>query len=129
MQPPSSTSPRLNRSTPGRPSPGPKTFSPPDRSLPSREVSAATITDAYVAFILYCNPHFPLDVETTTLQANFNSLPKSDNREFESYPLFQLIQKLDAKEIKTWSQLALELGVDAPDLLKGKLGRAVRQCP
>ena len=93
---------------------------PLDRSLPPYEVNAATVTDAFAAFILYCNPHFPLDVDTTTLRASFNNPPKSESKAFDTYRLFELVQKLEAKEIKTWSHLALDLGVDAPDLSKGK---------
>lgn len=80
-----------------------------------------------MAFILYCNPHFPLDVDTNTLRNNFNSPPKSDGKNFETYRLFQLIQKFDAKEIKTWGELALELGVVAPDVSKGQSVQKVQQ--
>lgn len=125
MQPPNSVSPRMNRSTPNRVSPAPSR--PHDRSLPPYGVTAETITDAYVAFILYCNPHFPLDVDTTTLRTNFNNPPKSDNKDFQTYRLFLLIQKLDAKEIKTWGQLALDLGVEAPDVSKGQSVQKVQQ--
>ncbi|KAK4550702.1 hypothetical protein LTR36_000281 [Oleoguttula mirabilis] len=125
MQPPSSASPRMNRSTPVRASPGP--FKPTDRALPGYGVAAGTISDAYVVFILYCNPHFPLDVDTATLRTNFNSPPKSDSKNFETYRLFELIQKFDAKEIKTWGELALELGVEAPDVSKGQSVQKVQQ--
>ncbi|KAK5122737.1 hypothetical protein LTR85_003652 [Meristemomyces frigidus] len=125
MQPPSGISPRINRSTPARASPGP--FRPPDRSLPPYAVTARSITDAYVDFILYCNPHFPLDVDTTTLRTNFNNPPKSDGKGFETYHLYELIQKFDAKEIKTWGELALDLGVEAPDVSKGQSVQKVQQ--
>jgi hypothetical protein len=95
--------------------------------LPAREVTAETITDAYVAFILYCNPQFPLDVDAETLRTNFNNPPKSDNKDFETYRLYELIQKFIAKEIKTWSQLALDLGVEAPDVSKGQSVQKVQQ--
>lgn len=102
-------------------------FVPTDRALPSTDVDANTITDAYVAFILYCNPNFDLDVDTTTLRTNFQSPPKSDNKDFEVYRLFELIRKFDAKEIKTWGQLALDLGVEAPDVSKGQSVQKVQQ--
>ena len=102
-------------------------FKPTDRALPSRDVTADTITDAYVAFILYSNPNFGLDVDASTLRANFQSPPKSDNKDFEVYRLFELIKKFDAKEIKTWSQLALDLGVEAPDVSKGQSVQKVQQ--
>ncbi|EME85887.1 uncharacterized protein MYCFIDRAFT_161512, partial [Pseudocercospora fijiensis CIRAD86] len=115
----------MNSASPGRTySAG---FKPSDRQLPSRDVSASTITQAFVDYILYCNPNFPLDVDTTTLRANFESPPKSDSKDFEVLKLFELIKKFDAKEIKTWGQLALDLGVEAPDLSKGQSVQKVQQ--
>ncbi len=46
------------------------------RTLPDRNVSAATIEDAYVNFIFYCNPGLPLDVSTATLRENFQIPPR-----------------------------------------------------
>ena len=100
---------------------------PIDRSLPSLDVTADSIANAYVRFILYCNPHFPLDVDTAMLQTKFTSPPQSDNKDFETFRLFELIQKLDAKEIKTWGQLALDLGVEPPDTSKGQSVQKVQQ--
>ncbi|SMR45964.1 unnamed protein product [Zymoseptoria tritici ST99CH_1E4] len=121
MQPPSGTSPRMSSATPAA------GYTPLDRSLPSRDVTADTITDAFVDFILYCNPHFPLDVDTSTLRTNFESPPKSDGKDFETFRLFELIKKFDAKELKTWGQLALDLGVEAPDVSKGQSVQKVQQ--
>lgn len=118
-----SLSPGLGNATPSRTVP----YTPTDRSLPSKDVSPETITDAYVDFILYCNPNFPLDVDTSTLKSTFQSPPKSDQKDFEIYRLFELIQKFDAKEIKTWGQLALDLGVEAPDTSKGQSTQKVQQ--
>ncbi|KAK5690686.1 hypothetical protein LTR17_025880 [Elasticomyces elasticus] len=125
MLPPSGLSPRMHRSMTMNVMPN--SSGPPDRSLPLKDVTAESITDAYVSFIMYCNRQFPLDVDTDTLRANFNSPPKSDSREFETYQLFELIQKLEAKEIKTWGQLALDLGVEAPDVSKGQSVQKVQQ--
>ena len=102
-------------------------FKPTDRSLPSRDVKGDTITDAFVQFVLYCNPSFGLDTDTTTLASTFSSPPKSDSKDFETFRLFELIKKFDAKEIKTWTQLALELGVEAPDTSKGQSAQKVQQ--
>ncbi|KAF2478807.1 ARS binding protein 2-domain-containing protein [Neohortaea acidophila] len=102
-------------------------FTPMDRSLPSRKVTSETLTDAYVAFILYCNPSFALDVDTETLRNNFESPPRSDNKDFETFRLYELIRQFDAKEIKTWAQLALDLGVEAPDTAKGQSVQKVQQ--
>lgn len=126
MQPPNSTSPRMGSSTPG-PSGYATSFRPTDRVLPDQDVSADTITNAFVDFILYCNPHFPLDVETSMLRSAFESPPKSDNKDFEIFRLYELIQKFDSKEIKTWGQLALDLGVEAPDVSKGQSVQKVQQ--
>jgi hypothetical protein len=79
----------------------PANFEPTDRSLPSKDVTADTITDAYVAFILYCNPNFPLDVDTSTLRTNFQSPPKSDNKDFEvrySSTMDSSVQPCETKE-------------------------------
>ncbi|KAK5172571.1 uncharacterized protein LTR77_002691 [Saxophila tyrrhenica] len=118
-----SLSPQVRNSTPSRNA----SFTPTDRTLPSRHVTADSIVEAYVAFILYCNPNFSLDVDTTTLRTNFQSPPKSDNKDFEIYRLFELLRKFDAKEIKTWGQLALDLGVEAPDVSKGQSVQKVQQ--
>ncbi|KAF2861204.1 hypothetical protein K470DRAFT_257112 [Piedraia hortae CBS 480.64] len=97
------------------------------RSLPRKDVSAETITDAYVQFMLFCNPQFPLDVDTELLRTTFNSPPRSNDKHFDTYRLFELIRKFEAKEIKTWGQLALDLGVEAPDLSKGQSAQKVQQ--
>lgn len=125
MQPPSGSSPQMQNTSPRR-TPA-TTYVPTDRSLPSRNVAAATLTQAFVEFILYCNPKFPLDVDTATLRTGFESPPKSDGKDFNTWDLFVLIQKLDSKEIKTWNQLALDLGVEAPDISKGQSVQKVQQ--
>lgn len=125
MQPPASTSsPRMNST-----SPGPAfSFKPTDRALPSRDVTPETIADTYVNFILYANPNFSLDVDTSTLKQTFETgLPKSDNKDFEPFRLYELLKKFDAKEIKTWNQLALDLGVEPPDQSKGQSAQKVQQ--
>ncbi len=96
-------------------------------SLPSVDVTPETITDTYVSFILCCNPQFDLDVDTTQLKTNFTTPPRSDSKEFQTWRLFELIKQLDAKEIKTWSQLAQELGVNPPDISKGQSVQKVQQ--
>ncbi|KAK4505359.1 hypothetical protein PRZ48_003322 [Zasmidium cellare] len=110
-------------------SPGPAfAFKPNDRTLPAGDVTPETIADAYVNFILYANPNFPLDVDTSTLKQTFETgLPKSDNKDFEPYRLFELLKKFEAKEIKTWNQLALDLGVEPPDPSKGQSVQKVQQ--
>ncbi|KAF8468351.1 ARS binding protein 2-domain-containing protein [Kalaharituber pfeilii] len=97
-------------------SPSKPCFTPTDRSLPSRDVTNETLDDAYVAFILYCNPSVPLNCDTTELRKAFRLPPKSDGKTFNVHDLLQLIMRLEQKEIKTWTKLAIELGVErTPD--------------
>jgi hypothetical protein len=102
-------------------------YRPTDRSLPPKDVNAKNIADAYVAFILYCNSHFDLNIDTSTLRTQFNTPPRSDNKEFKTFALWELIVKFDAKEIKTWGQLAQDLGVEPPDVSKGQSVQKVQQ--
>ena len=97
------------------------------RCLPSREVSDENIDDAYVTFILYCNPNVPSSVDTSELRKTFRSPPRSDGKSFSVFNLFQLIQKLDNKELKTWIQLAIELGVEPPSQEKKQSTQKVQQ--
>lgn len=87
-------------------------FTPTDRSLPDRSVTDETLDDAYVAFILYCNPSVQLNCDTTELQKAFRQPPKSDGKTFNVHHLLQLIEKFEDREIKTWTRLATELGVE-----------------
>jgi hypothetical protein len=104
---------------------GPPT--PSARGLPSREVTDDTFDDAYVTFILHCNPSIPPDTDTLELKKTFRAPPKSDGKSFSTYTLFELIGKLERKEIKTWAQLAIELGVEQPVLEKGQSAQKVQQ--
>ena len=104
---------------------GPAT--PNTRDLPSREVTDDSIDDAYVAFILYCNPSIPPETDTTELRQTFRAPPKSDGKSFSTYTLFELIVKLERKELKTWAQLAIEMGVEQPNLEKGQSAQKVQQ--
>ena len=92
-------------------------YTPGDRELPDKRVTDETIDDAYVTFIMYCNPSVPLDCDTAELRKVFRQPPKSDGKTFNVYLLLQLIEKLERKEvIKTWTKLATELGVEkTPD--------------
>lgn len=97
------------------------------RSLPSRNINDETINDAYVAFILYCNPGVPLSVDTSELRRAFRSPPRSDGKSFSIFTLWELIVKLDKKELKTWIQLATELGVEPPSAEKKQSTQKVQQ--
>ncbi len=100
---------------------------PAPATLPSRDVTDNSIADAYAAFILYCNPAVPSDTDSIDLKTLFRTSPKSDGKSFSIFILYQLICKLEAKEIKTWAELALELGVELPVLEKGQSPQKVQQ--
>jgi hypothetical protein len=122
----------LEQMIPSRPNP-PSTPSADEaprqerRSLPTRAVTDDNFDDAYVDFIMYCNPTVALDTDTTELRKIFRAPPKSDGKSFSTFTLFQLIGKLEQKEIKTWAQLALDLGVEAPSSEKGQSAQKVQQ--
>ncbi|KAI9836211.1 MAG: hypothetical protein M1819_001548 [Sarea resinae] len=98
-----------------------------ERALPPRDVTDDTIDDAYVAFILYCNPSVPLSSDSTALRNSFRSPPRSDGKSFSTYTLLELIKRLESKDIKTWTQLAIELGVEPPDKEKNQSTQKVQQ--
>ncbi|PGH18822.1 hypothetical protein AJ79_00235 [Helicocarpus griseus UAMH5409] len=97
------------------------------RYLPSPDVTDATIDDAYVAFIFYCNPSVPSGTDTSELRRIFRTPPRSEGKSFSIFTLWQLIQKLDRKELKTWIQLAIELGVEPPSMEKKQSTQKVQQ--
>ncbi|KAJ5584690.1 uncharacterized protein N7459_004490 [Penicillium hispanicum] len=97
------------------------------RALPSRDITDESIDDAYVVFILYCNPNVPSSVDTSELRKTFRCPPRSDGKNFSVFTLFELIRKLDNKELKTWIQLAIELGVEPPSMEKKQSTQKVQQ--
>ncbi|KAJ5167698.1 uncharacterized protein N7482_003292 [Penicillium canariense] len=97
------------------------------RNLPSRDVTDDTIDEAYVLFIFYCNPNVPSSVDTSELRKTFRCPPRSDGKSFSVFTLFELIRKLDNKELKTWIQLAIELGVEPPSMEKKQSTQKVQQ--
>ncbi|MCJ1469972.1 hypothetical protein MMC07_008617 [Pseudocyphellaria aurata] len=98
-----------------------------DRVLPSIEVNDESLDNAYVDFIMYCNPSIATDVDTSELRKGFRSPPKSDGKNFSPFVLFGLISRLEAKDIKTWTQLVTELGVEHPDPSKNQSTQKVQQ--
>ena len=98
-----------------------------ERTLPSRQVDESTIDDAYARYILYCNPTIPLDVDTTELRKGFRAPPKSDAKTFSPFTLYNLVSQLEKKEIKTWTELVLKLGVEPPDTSKNQSTQKVQQ--
>ena len=97
------------------------------RTLPSPDIDQKSIDNAYVQFIFYCNPSIPPGTDTTELRKGFRSMPKSDGNSFDTFALFELIKKLEAKEIETWSQLVIDLGVEPPDPAKNQSAQKVQQ--
>lgn len=99
----------------------------PDRALPSIEITDESIDQAYVDFILYCNPAVPVDTDPTELKKGFRAPPMSDGKKFNPFTLYGLIAKLESKEIKTWATLVVELGVELPDPSKNQSAQKVQQ--
>ena len=97
------------------------------RALPLIDIKDETIDDAYVQFILFCNPSIPLSTDSTELRRGFRSPPKSDGKTFNSFALFELIKRLESKELSTWTQLVIELGVEPPDASKNQSTQKVQQ--
>ncbi|KAL1889202.1 hypothetical protein Sste5346_009060 [Sporothrix stenoceras] len=95
--------------------------------LPDRIVTATTIEDAYVSFILACNPAVSPSTDTTALREAFRTPPRSDGKSFSIFTLYQLICQLEEREIKTWAELALKLGVEPPDQDKGQSSQKIQQ--
>ncbi len=93
------------------------------------KVNNHTIDDAYVQFILFCNPSIALDTDTAELRRGFRAPPKSDGKAFSPYDLFTLIAKLEDKKdgIDNWTKLVLELGVEPPDMGNGQSSQKVQQ--
>jgi hypothetical protein len=124
---PSNASPRFSAISPASHSKQPSSYTPTDRAPPDRDVTDDTLDEAYATFILYCNPSFAMTVDTLELTRMFRTPPKSDGKAFSTWALFELIRKFDAGEIKTWNQLALDLGVERPDTDKGQSTQKVQQ--
>lgn len=97
------------------------------RALPDRNVTEATIEQAYVDFIFYCNPGVSADADDEPLREAFRSPPRSGGKSFDIFVLYQLIRELESKELKSWTELALKLGVEPPDQEKGGSSQKIQQ--
>ncbi|CAI6098495.1 unnamed protein product [Clonostachys chloroleuca] len=98
-----------------------------NRGLPDRTVTAATLEDAYVKFIFYCNPAVPADQDTQALRDAFSNPPKSAGKSFETFTVYHLVLQFLRKEIKTWTELTIKLGVEPPDPKKDESAQKVTQ--
>lgn len=96
-------------------------------SLPHRNVTAATIEDAYVAFIIYCNPALPVDCDTESLREAFRNPPRSGGKIFDPFTIYELVRQFYDKEIKTWTELTMKLGVEPPDPSKEESVQKIAQ--
>ena len=131
-QPPSSAPPVEAPSRPARPLPPPiitttSQMGQSRRVLPDKNVTEATIEQAYVDFIFYCNPGVPADADDEPLRDAFRSPPRSGGKSFNIFVLYQLIGALESKELKSWTELALKLGVEPPDQEKGGSSQKIQQ--
>ena len=99
----------------------------PGRSLPSRNVTDETLDHAYIQFAFYCNPAISSNADTSELNRGFRSPPRSDGKSFDTFVLCNLISRLEHKDIKTWSQLVIELGVEIPDPSKNQSTQKLQQ--
>jgi hypothetical protein len=67
------------------------------------------------------------ETDSAALREAFRTPPKSGGKSFSTFALFGLIQKLETKELKTWAELALQLGVEPPDQEKGQSSQKIQQ--
>ena len=97
------------------------------RRLPPRQITRESIGAAFAAFILYANPSIPASTDTSELHKVFKAPPKSEGKTFDVFKLWELIRRLDNGELKTWVQLALELGVEPPSTSNGQSAQKIQQ--
>lgn len=97
------------------------------RVLPNKNVTDETMDEAYVQFLLYCNPGISTDVDTTELKRGFRNPPRSDGKSFSIFELYRLISRLERRDLKTWTQLVVEMGVELPDTSKNQSTQKVQQ--
>lgn len=106
-----------------------QSYLPQDRSLPDRNVTEDNIADAYVAFILYCNPCFPLSADTSELKLKFSETPASEGVRPNIFLLYGLVRRHEAKdpEAQKWTQIITLLGVKEPDTEKKQSHQKISQ--
>jgi hypothetical protein len=105
-----------------------KTSPPAARNaLPDRNVDGDSLEDAYVSFIYYCNPALPADADVAALREAFRNPPKSGGKSFSSFAIYQLVRQFYQKEIKTWTDLTIKLGVEPPDPTRDESAQKITQ--
>lgn len=95
--------------------------------LPDRDVTPATLEDAFVRFIFHCNPAAHRGSDTNVLREAFRAPPRNAGRSFDPAVIYDLVKKFYAKEIKTWTELTIALGVTPPDLSKDESSQKLTQ--
>ncbi|RMJ19546.1 hypothetical protein CDV36_000746 [Fusarium kuroshium] len=95
--------------------------------LPDRRVTADTIEDAYVRFMLYCNPGISPSTPTITLREAFRNPPRSGGKTFSTFAVYELVRKFYDNEIRTWTELTTRLGVEPPDPSKEESAQKIAQ--
>lgn len=95
--------------------------------LPDRAVNADNIENAYVAFIFYCNPALPADCDVDSLREAFRNPPRSGGKVFDPFTIYRLVRQFYDKEIKTWTELTMKLGVEPPDPSKEESVQKIAQ--
>ncbi|KAM0504187.1 hypothetical protein ACHAP8_002592 [Fusarium lateritium] len=95
--------------------------------LPDRRVSEHSVENAYVDFILFCNPAVPLSTDTTCLREAFRNPPRSGGKSFSTFAIYELVRKFYNGDIRTWTELTTKLGVEPPDPNKEESAQKVAQ--
>ncbi|RGP61652.1 hypothetical protein FSPOR_9853 [Fusarium sporotrichioides] len=95
--------------------------------LPDRRVSEHSVEDAYVDFILFCNPAVPLSTDTLCLREAFRNPPRSGGKSFSTFAIYELVRKFYEGDIRTWTELTTKLGVEPPDPNKEESAQKVAQ--
>ena len=87
---------------------------PGSNPLPDRNVTEETLEDAYIEFIWHCNPALPPESDKNSLRDAFRNPPRSGGQVFSTWTILELVRKFYGKEIKTWTELTIKLGVQPP---------------
>lgn len=87
---------------------------PGSNPLPDRNVTEETLEDAYIEFIWHCNPALPPESDKNSLRDAFRNPPRSGGQVFSTWTILELVRKFYGKEIKTWTELTVKLGVQPP---------------
>jgi hypothetical protein len=99
----------------------------PPRVLPSKNVNPDTFEDAYISFILYCNPALPQDCDVDSLREAFSVPPRSQGKDFSPWLVFDKVKLFYDKEIPSWTEMVIQLGVDPPDPSKDESAQKLTQ--